>query len=65
MIPASWASIQDWMRMVALQVNPVLQGYPYMQLEADPASPTEGFTYYNRTSHKVRTFDGTIWRDHW
>ena len=65
MIPASWSSVQDWMRMVALQVNPVLQGYPYMQLDAAPDSPTEGFTYYDRALKKVRTFDGTNWQNHW
>lgn len=65
MIPTAWASIPDWMRQVALKVNPLLQGYPFMQLDADPASPTEGFTYYNRTTHKVRTFDGTNWQNHW
>jgi hypothetical protein len=25
----------------------------------------EGFTYYDKTSKKVRTWDGTAWRDHY
>jgi hypothetical protein len=64
-IPSSWASVQDWMRMVALKVNPVLQGYPFMSLDTAPSSPTEGFTYYDTALNKVRTWDGSAWQAHW
>lgn len=66
MIPASWASLADWQRMVALQVNPLLQGYPYLQLGADPTStPAAGFTYFNTSTGKVRTWDGSAWNNHY
>lgn len=32
---------------------------------ATPASPVEGQTYMDSTSHKLRTYDGTTWQDHW
>lgn len=66
-VPSSWASIEDWMRMVARDLNPLTQGYPYPQLDSDPGSPTGGFTYYNTTTGKVRTWDGvgSAWRDHY
>lgn len=65
MIPSSWGSVPDWMRMVALKVNPMLQGYPFMQLDSDPASPTAGFTYFNTDTGKVRTWTGAAWADHY
>lgn len=65
MIPASWASIQDWMRMVALQVNPLLQGKPPLILPSAPSDPFEGMEYYDSTLHKKRCFDGTNWQNFW
>lgn len=32
---------------------------------AEPSSPSEGDTYMDSTSHKLRTYDGTAWQDHW
>jgi hypothetical protein len=64
-IPSMWGSVPDWMRMVASKVNPLLNGYPFMSLDADPGSPTAGFTYYNTTDNVVRTYDGSTWQDHW
>ena len=32
---------------------------------AEPTSPVEGQTYMDSTSHVLRTYDGTIWRNHW
>ena len=32
---------------------------------ATPASPVEGTTYMDSTTHKLRTYNGTIWNDHW
>jgi hypothetical protein len=63
-IPSRWASLPDWMRQVATKVNPLLQGYPFMSLDSAPASPTESFTYYDTTLHKVRTWDGSAWQNH-
>lgn len=31
----------------------------------DPGSPTENYTYYNLTTHKLRAYDGTTWHDLW
>lgn len=64
-IPSYLASVADWMRIVSLKVNPLLQGRIYIQAASDPADPVEGFTYYNTTSHVVRTWDGSAWQDHW
>lgn len=62
-IPLSWASVPDWMRLVATAVNPILQGRPFMELDADPASPPRGFTYLNITSGKLRFYNGSVWAD--
>lgn len=63
-IPSSWASVQDWMRMVARDVNPLTQGYPFMSLDTAPGSPAAGFTYYDTTLNKVRTWNGSSWQNH-
>ncbi len=39
--------------------------HPFEELAAPPPSPTEGQTYYDTTTHKVRTWNGTAWMDHW
>lgn len=65
MIPTSWSSVPDWMRMVATALNTILQGRPFMELESDPPSPTRGFTYFSTTLNKVRTWDGSAWNNHW
>lgn len=65
MIPAIWKSVPDWMRMVSLQVNPILQGMPPLRLNAAPADPSEGLTYYDTVLHKMRTYDGSNWQNHW
>ncbi len=64
-VPAIWANVADWQRMVARDLNPLTQGYPFLQADSDPQSPDEGFTYYNTTIHVIRTWDGSVWRDHW
>lgn len=30
-----------------------------------PGSPVEGLTYMDSTTHKLRTYDGTVWVDLW
>ena len=53
--------------MVAMQVNPILQGLPPLSLASDPADPPAGLTYYNTSTGKTRTWDGvnSVWRDHY
>lgn len=46
-------------------LNRIAGGYPFPHLDADPSSPSEGYTYFNTTTKKVRTFDGTVFNDHW
>jgi len=30
-----------------------------------PGSPVAGMTYFDSGTNKLRTYDGTIWNDHW
>lgn len=64
-VPSVWSSLPDWMRMVARDLNPLTQGYPFIQLDTAPSSPTEGLTYYDTALNKVRTWDGSAWQNHW
>ena len=64
-VPATWSNVPDWMRMVARDLNPLVQGYPYMQLDSEPTDVEEGFTFYDTTAHVGKTWDGTSWRSHW
>lgn len=64
-VPSAWGNMADWMRMVARDLNPLTQGYLFIQLDDAPASPTEGFVYYDRTLHKARCYDGTSWQNFW
>lgn len=47
------------------QVAPLVAGHPFQELASAPSSPTEGQTYYDTALHKVRTWDGSLWQDHW
>lgn len=51
--------------MAALKLNPIINGYPFMQLDADPASVDVGFTYFNTGTGKVRTWTGSAWANHY
>ena len=62
-IPPSLSSVPEWQRIVANAVNPMLQGYPFLNLDSDPGSVNAGFVYYNTTTNKLRCFDGTLWND--
>ena len=64
MIPAKWSSVQDWMRIVAGEVNQRISGYPYPSFDAAPADVLASFTYYDTTLNKVRTWDGSAWQNH-
>lgn len=35
------------------------------KLAAAPGSPVEGESYYDTVLKKVRTYDGTVWQNHW
>jgi len=65
MIPPSWSSVQDWMRIVAQEVNQRISGYPFPPFSAAPGDPEAGLTYYDTTLNKVRTWDGSAWQNHW
>lgn len=64
MIPATTSAINEWVRRVALEVNPVLSGYPFPQYDTAPGAPSEGFTYYDIVLNSVRTWNGTAWVDY-
>jgi hypothetical protein len=55
------AALLEWARRVRLTLNPIAQGYPFQQLDADPTGVAAGFTYYNTTSNTVRWYNGTTW----
>lgn len=57
----------DWVRDVANAVNTLIKGnpLPFVRLAAAPADPETSETYYDTTLSKVRTWDGSAWRDHW
>lgn len=63
-IPPSSGSVPGWMQIVANAVNPSLKGYPFQSLGAAPANVSAGFTYYDTTLNKVRTWDGSAWNNH-
>lgn len=66
-IPES-ANRADWPRLVAIAINWAINAigkqhiFPPM---VEPASPVEGQTYMDSTSHKLRTYNGTAWQEHW
>lgn len=61
------AKTQDWPRKVANAINALLRrrSSPFDMFAAEPTDPTEGMTYYDTTTHKLRVYDGTIWQDGW
>jgi hypothetical protein len=65
MIPFAWSSVTDWMRIVAGEVNPRIGGYPFPEFATAPAGTERGFTYFDTTLSRVRTWDGSAWQNHW
>ncbi len=59
----------DWPRKVANAINAALayigrrSDYPFTPLDADPANPGEGQTYFNTSTNKVRTYANGTWND--
>ncbi len=67
-VPVRASNFAEWARGVALAVNTMLNrdpALPFQALATAPASPSPGATYYDTATNKVRTWDGTAWRDHW
>lgn len=64
-IPPSLGNIAEWQRLVALAVNPALQGYPFPELDTAPSDVRDGYTYFDSTLGKVRTWAGGVWNDHY
>jgi hypothetical protein len=66
-IPETSASA-DWPRLVAQVVNKHskdIAALPFSKLATAPADPVEGQTYYDTALHKMRTWDGSAWQNHW
>lgn len=56
----------DWPRRVAQAINRLLLGSQgFERRDSAPADPFEGRSYYDLTTHKARTWDGSAWQDHW
>jgi len=75
LVPVDGKSI-SWPREVANAINNLAgwvrgmqslddAGQVFNSLSAAPSDPVEGATYYDTALHKVRTWDGTAWQDHW
>lgn len=50
---------------VSVMSGAIENGLDFRQSEAAPSSATEGYSYYDTTIRKVRTWDGSDWKDHW
>jgi len=57
----------EWNREAKRQLDPLISGYPFPTLAADPitANLRAGYTYFNSVSTKVRTWDGALWQIHY
>jgi len=66
-VPVIAPNMPEWVRKVAAAANQLMNGNlnakPRLASAPDPA--VEGDSYYDLTLHKERTYDGTVWRDHW
>lgn len=62
-LPVDFIDIKDWVRKAADRVNPLIRGYPFPTLDSEPSDVLAGYTYFDDTLKKVRTYDGTIWQD--
>ena len=58
-------TINALVRAVNQSGTSVTRGEVIFPPKAEPISPVEGQTYMDSTTHKLRTYDGTIWQDHW
>lgn len=60
-IPSFLASTRDWMRIVAVNVNRLLQGNIYLMDDIPPDAPIKGYTYYDVNLDYPRTWNGAGW----
>lgn len=64
-VPVVWSGgIQEWMRQVANVLNPAANGYPFPSHDTAPSDVAAGYTYYDTALNKVRTFDGSVFQNH-
>lgn len=64
-IPETYLN-KDWPRKVAQAVNRLLRGpQGFERLNTAPTEPFEGQSYYDMVLHISRTWDGTVWQNHW
>lgn len=62
-VPPRWAKGKDWQRIVAGEVNPLLQGMPFPRYDAAPSpAQDEGATYYDTALHRPAWYDGSAYR---
>ena len=65
----------DWPRLAADAIKDAQNAIARQSLQVStlslvltpttaPASPVEGETYYDSSTNKVRTWDGSAWNDH-
>jgi|SRR5690349_209778 len=60
------ASTSHGTAITALQTDAATRlHYPFESLASAPSTPAEGRTYYDTTTHKAMTWDGTTWQPHW
>lgn len=59
-------NVPRWIRSAALAINSLIRPTSmFFAPGAEPPDPTEGQTYYDATTHKLRTYDGSAWQDCW
>lgn len=64
--PTSGANLGEWIRKAAAAINALIsRPSGFDNFDADPADPKPGRTYFNTTTNKARTWDGSIWNDLW
>lgn len=68
-LPVTTHDIKDWVRRAAKIVNTLSEtnnsGQCIFTAQSEPTSPVAGQTYFDSTTDKLRTYDGTVWQDHW
>lgn len=66
-LPVVATDMRDWVRKTATVVNALLNGNisPFVKLAVEPPAPIAGDSYFDTALNVVRTYDGTIWRNHW
>lgn len=73
-VPVTTHNIADWVRRAADLINRIenkqasesrVFGTVTLTPMAEPTDPAAGQTYFDATTGKVRTFDGTAWQNHY